>query len=370
MTILIVGFQEDSHGDAVAWALEQRGISAHVLHYSDFPRERSLSVAIGASETGGDLLTIVNNNQRSSITIDCSDITAIWLRRPNLSTFDTQGVHEHDLNFVVGECKAFCAGLIVNLPKHARWINPVESHYAAASKARQLTLAAKSGLKVPVTLMSNDPPTIRSFISRQEDGAIFKPFHPGFWNESGRSLVQYTIPITAEMLQVDQAIQMSPGIYQQQIRKKFEIRANVFGDRIISAKIDSQALQDTKSDWRVDLSNRVSIAPFTLPLEIERNILDFMRRMNLTFGCIDLICDENGDFIFLEINEQGQFLWIEERNPEVKVLAEFCAFLCREAGVAQPLEDWPSLDDYLKSDSAERTASLYAELDSRTAARL
>lgn len=368
MTILIIGFQEDTHGGAVAWALAQRGVSVHLLHFASFPRDRSISLQIGASDTGADVLTIRDAGESLAEHIDCSGISVIWLRRPNLSIFDTRGVHEEDRSFVVGECKAFCAGLIVNLPSQARWINAVESHYAAASKARQLKLAARSGLMIPATLMSNDPVEIRSFVSSQKDGAIFKPFHPGFWNESGRTLVQYTVPVTAEMLQSDQALQMSPGIYQQQIPKRFEIRVNVFGEKIVSAKIDSQQLQDTKTDWRVDQSNRISIAPFALPVEIEQKIQIFMCSMNLVFGCIDLIFSEDGDFIFLEVNEQGQFLWVEERNPEIRVMAEFCNFLCRQAGLDVPAKGWPTLEDYLRSDSAERTASLYAELDNRTTA--
>lgn len=40
-----------------------------------------------------------------------------------------------------------------------------------------------------------------------------------------------------------------------------------------------------------------------------------------------MIVTPGGDYVFLEVNEMGQFLWIEAANPEIRLLDHFCSFL-------------------------------------------
>ncbi len=52
-----------------------------------------------------------------------------------------------------------------------------------------------------------------------------------------------------------------------------------------------------------------------------------MKKLGLVFGCFDFIVTPDNEYYFLEINEQGQFLWIEEVNPDIKMLDAFVNFL-------------------------------------------
>jgi len=52
-----------------------------------------------------------------------------------------------------------------------------------------------------------------------------------------------------------------------------------------------------------------------------------MRKMGLVFGSLDFIVTPNDEYIFLEVNEQGQFLWMEEYNLDFKMLDIFVNFL-------------------------------------------
>ena len=36
-----------------------------------------------------------------------------------------------------------------------------------------------------------------------------------------------------------------------------------------------------------------------------------MRKMGLVFCALDFIVTQDDEYVFLEVNEQGQFLWIE-----------------------------------------------------------
>ncbi|WP_156115420.1 MULTISPECIES: hypothetical protein [Xenorhabdus] len=37
-----------------------------------------------------------------------------------------------------------------------------------------------------------------------------------------------------------------------------------------------------------------------------------MSKLNLRYGALDFIVDENNDWWFLEVNSAGQWLWIED----------------------------------------------------------
>ena len=49
-----------------------------------------------------------------------------------------------------------------------------------------------------------------------------------------------------------------------------------------------------------------------LSKDIEDSLLRLNKYYNLNYSAIDLIQDKNGDIYFLELNPNGQYLWIEE----------------------------------------------------------
>ena len=48
-----------------------------------------------------------------------------------------------------------------------------------------------------------------------------------------------------------------------------------------------------------------------IPKSIELKCIELVKRLELKFGAIDLIKDKNDNFVFLEINPNGQWAWIE-----------------------------------------------------------
>ncbi|WP_019217958.1 hypothetical protein [Legionella tunisiensis] len=55
-----------------------------------------------------------------------------------------------------------------------------------------------------------------------------------------------------------------------------------------------------------------------------------MKCLGIIFGCFDFIVSTDNELYFMEINEQGQFLWIEEINPEINMLETWIQFLTDE----------------------------------------
>ena len=54
-----------------------------------------------------------------------------------------------------------------------------------------------------------------------------------------------------------------------------------------------------------------------LPDDVARRCLEFVHSYGLTYGALDLIVDLEGEYVFLENNPGGQFLFVEDRVPEL-----------------------------------------------------
>lgn len=52
---------------------------------------------------------------------------------------------------------------------------------------------------------------------------------------------------------------------------------------------------------------------------------NFFERMHLNFGCFDLIVTPDGEYVFLECNPNGQWLWVELATglPIAEAIADF-----------------------------------------------
>ena len=281
--------------------------------------------------------------------IDISSVKTVWCRRLVSRNLDYSHVHEDDKDHVQDECHAYVTGLWYFVEQctgdTVRWVNPLGAQTTARNKAVQLRIANSLGLKVPETLMSNNPEKIRYFYEQHKGVVVFKPFYQGIWGEAGQDKYQITTKLEAEHLDREDAIRLCPGIYQVQVEKEFELRVVVMGDRLIAAKLDSQISEHTGLDWRWDAHfQKMPIEPYTLNTEIQEKILTFMADLGISFGSLDLIVTKNNEIVFLEVNEQGQFLFLEERCPELDILNEFCKFLSSD-----------------KSDSAHGKCRSYAD---------
>ena len=64
-----------------------------------------------------------------------------------------------------------------------------------------------------------------------------------------------------------------------------------------------------------------------LPGDVEALLLRLMDELNLQYGTIDMKVRENGEYVFLEINPQGQFLYVEIKTgmPITRAMAELLA---------------------------------------------
>jgi len=242
----------------------------------------------------------------------------------------------------------------------AFWVNPVQSYERANSKLLQLRIAREAGFSIPDTLMSNDPAQIRRFVAeRESDGVVYKTFFPTRWElaDGGRAFLP-TTEISLDALPEDDILRLTPGIFQAKLPKAYEIRVTVMGRECVPARIDWRAGAKGRDDWRFDLGQDVTVKDMPLPEEVREPCLKVMSRLGIVFGCFDLIVTPDGETVFLEVNEMGQFLWVETALPQHSLLDMFCRFLIEGRPDFRYEPETPRLEFHSLQETPEFKAAL------------
>lgn len=94
------------------------------------------------------------------------------------------------------------------------------------------------------------------------------------------------------------------------VKKSEDIRVTVVGDKVFSASIKCD--NPDIVDWR-KLENCGMLFEYTeLPEKIKYLCIQLTKEFKLEFGAIDLAIDDNGEYIFFEINPNGQWAWLDK----------------------------------------------------------
>lgn len=315
MSILIFSENGDAHAATVEAALANFDVDCIKLCADNYPTQHEITFAIN---NGQSCLNIKND------TVSCID--TVWLRRRGIPNSVPNGIEKEDQPIALQESKEFWKAFLMASFQDARWVNPIFAKLRAQSKISQLQIARTVGFTIPKSLFSNDAGQIRNFV-RHIGKCIFKSFSPVSWKEDDAFQALYTSKIEESDLPFDLALQAAPGIYQQAIDKQFEVRATFFGQQCIAAKLSATSRGAEPQDWRLGYYGSLRVEPYILPKKIHDIAIKFMKEMNLEYAAFDFIFSTDGQWYFIEINEAGQFLWIEQFNPEISLLKPFCDFL-------------------------------------------
>lgn len=329
MTVLVISHLFEPSANLVIRELERRGVPWARLNCEEFPLFANGEVVISGSEAYGLIAT-------DSGLIDTRKISSVWFRRSSKPAVPKHFSQE-DKIFVRNECNAFLNGAFDLIT--AKWINSRESE-RSASKIAQLATAASVGLRVPKTLVTNSPEAVRSFERETSGRVAFKPvsgysprsadFSKQLRQRFGDQIdieienntenkefaeIVFNQILTKDKLELIDNLKYCPATFQEYIEKVADIRVTIIGDRVFSCKINSQSTNETKVDFRrmIFLENlkEVDHSEYDLEIDVKEKLIQFMKKMNLVFGCIDLLLAPDGEHIFLEVNPSGQWMWIE-----------------------------------------------------------
>jgi len=337
MKIIVLAPEDDNHTAPLKWALEKADYKVVCWAGLGWTPDRQATVNIA----GQDII------QLGPHTVDPGDV--VWIRRPELPE-PNPNTAEPDQKFAALEYKSFYASLAYLLEKLPVWcINKYSASRTIIQKSVQLHLARQCGLKIPAALMSNAPADVRSFFARG-GRTICKGFTPHVWQKQGQKSVAITetFELTSQELPSDEVLTYAPAIYQERVPKEYDVRMVLMGHHIYS-----YALNNPKKalDWRQDAGlGHVTADPIQTPPDVDKGVREFARQSGLCFGSLDFSIDAEGNWWFLEINEQGQFLWLDQFNRSIKIQEKFCAFITAPEGSTEPLEArqdlFPPLEEY------------------------
>ena len=308
--LLVAGLSERYYYGPFLAACDGK-VNIYIFDPSAVPDNGSISLYLGTngSITGFVDVLKIKGERIESIRLTVSDIHIAWYLRENGNQSDTKK-SSLETRFLQNESRGAIQSILSVLD--CIWVNRKETvDFLASNKLYQQKIAQQSGLLVPPTLISNNPEDVNRF-SCGRDGLLLKTIGYIRLDEEGKHFIYSQRFPHEELTKSSVAISMCPIFAQEYIEKKYEYRVMVIGNKVLACKIDSQASEATKIDWRhYDLEN-VEHSQTELPEEIQRKLVAFMEKIGLRYGAIDLIETPDGNFVFLEVNPSGQWGWVAD----------------------------------------------------------
>lgn len=258
------------------------------------------------STQGGDLKVELDINGR---VYNVSDFSSIYYLHPHLPRELLEFEPPEYRHFIHRQFEE-SRRILWSIFRHKIWINDPWHMVIAENKAYQAMIAKEVGLILPDTLITSNPDRVRSFHKRNRSGSVVKLLATSPILDH----VIYTNELDDDGLREIDALRSSPSIFQEKVEKSYELRITIAGNNVFPAKILSQQDTSTALDWRrkpVINDYEVKIEPANIDPYLEKKLVMFLKRLSLRFGCIDMIVTPSGEYVFLEVNPNGQWYFVQ-----------------------------------------------------------
>jgi ATP-grasp ribosomal peptide maturase len=309
--ILVLTHDDDPTADVVLQELNRRGTPFARCDPGNFPMALTLTAGMSARKASwsGSLI----GGPRA---VDLGSIRAIYYRRP--SDFRSpSGLTASEQEFVTAQARHGLPGVLTGL-SGVTWLNHPAAMADARVKPYQLAVAAGCGLRIPATLITNDPTAVRNFAADVGERIVTKSLATMVTidDEQG-SGVLFTVEV-AEKFWDDPGIATTAHLFQEFVEGT-DVRLTVVGDQLFAAEIHP-AGSDGPLDIRAHHEN-VSYQLVDVPIGVRTAVLGLMDRLDLTFAALDFRV--GSDWVFLEANPNGQWAFIPPlRDPIARALAD------------------------------------------------
>ena len=129
---------------------------------------------------------------------------------------------------------------------------------------------------------------------------------------------------------LDQGIVESmPDYCQERLRVSHEVRIIKFGDCLVA--VARYPIYSSQGEFNIRYASEEAIKEMGLPEKMASGCMSYARRCDIIFAAFDFVVTPEGDWFFLEANEAGQFLWIENLASQFPMLHHF---VCLTEGVS------------------------------------
>jgi glutathione synthase/RimK-type ligase-like ATP-grasp enzyme len=300
--VLIITNKSDLTSDFIVKRLKERNI-----YFYRFNTEELSKSCFFTFDFQKNLFLISDSILKKQFNL--KEFTSIYFRRPELPFLDSDDLSNGEIHFLKNEFYYALEGFYKILEK-SYWVSPVYSIREAENKIFQLELAKSIGFNIPDSLVTNIYTDSLEFYTRNKS-CIVKPIKSGLIEDSYLPKVIFTNLLKDKPKK--KQIEFSPNFFQTHIDKVYDLRVTMVGEKAFATLIDSQKDSETKVDWRRGETPLMHIKT-ELPDDILNQCISLLKILNLRFGAIDFILDEEGKFTFLEINPNGQWAWIEKQT--------------------------------------------------------
>lgn len=242
------------------------------------------------------------------------EIGVVWFRRRiskypyvNYSFRNEHFESESVLNkFLNDEFKALYSYFQLTLDLN-KWINnPLNVN--SINKLHVLDLAKEYGIKIPFTEVVTTKVVVETIVQKFTQ-VIVKPISEVIFMTDENNVYYNMLTKIISIKNIKYVPdRFFPSLVQEHIDKKFEIRTFYLFGKTYSMAILSQNSKHTKEDFRnYDEKRPNRTVPYQLPLIIENRIQKLMDKLGFQMGSLDFILTPNGEYVFLEINPEGQY---------------------------------------------------------------
>jgi glutathione synthase/RimK-type ligase-like ATP-grasp enzyme len=171
------------------------------------------------------------------------------------------------------------------------FVNPIEPANMHNYKAFILKQMRANQIRVPHTMVTNEPEAVIAFYHQMGGNVIYKP--P--WGQS------FTAKLTENELQPAHLSKLSHSpIMLQEYIPGSEVRAYVIGNEVFGVKVESDEVD-------INMDSAARRVRFDLPDHVVEMALKVSRVTELVFTAIDMRVSHEGEYVVLEANSSPDF---------------------------------------------------------------
>lgn len=298
-TVLVLTSSFDEHADIVCSKIISLGTPVVRLDTDCLDRYE-----IGLMPTHP-FLTIRDSVQHKGITAE--DVISVWYRRPSPDRSFDEVLDADSLKFFRGETKEWIKSLTFAL-KDTFWVTPPWILYGARNKAHQLSVAASLGMRTPKTLITKNRALVERFMDECENGVVAKPLKAPYVESKD---AYYTLR-TQEIVKMDlddPSLFICPTIFQEKVSTRHELRVVTIGKRLFA--FSATPRERNALDIRTGGLGNIEYSSIEIQPLLKDRILKLTGYFNLPFSSMDLLVNQDGEEFFVDLNPNGQWLWLE-----------------------------------------------------------
>lgn len=234
-----------------------------------------------------------------------SDIDSIWYRRGDLfmkTLFSSKSIVQEYNKQETDEIRSYFHTLIEN----KRNLN--NRNFSTVNKLEVLKYCKDNGLNKAPFIITQCKDELLKFFLDNDKKIISKAINtPYILMSNGITYMSYTYKVDDNFIKNLNST-FTPTFFQQQIKKKYEIRTVYLNEKFYSMIIFSQKNKKTAIDFRhydMDKPNRLS--PFKLPNWFQKKMLKMLKEFGINCASFDTIISGKNEYFMIDLNPIGQF---------------------------------------------------------------